>query len=245
MPRSGSAPIRQYGAIKRQGYVIEKLVYESEPGILIPALLYMPASPARRRAVVLADGAGKSVAAKTAQELVSTGLAVLCIDVRGAGETKPGADVNDTEFYRYFGDYENAMTAILLRRTFVAMRALDVIRGVDLLAARPDVDPASIGGLGLGPAAVPLLYAAVFDPRLRALALERMLLSYDAVATGGLHRLVFEQIVPGALIDFDLPELVGTVAPRPLWISGAVSPVGTTVAQSEFQKSLPASGARV
>ena len=78
------------------------------------------------------------------------------------------------------------MTAILLRRTFVAMRALDVIRGVDLLAARPDVDPASIGGLGLGPAAVPLLYAAVFDPRLRALALERMLLSYDAVATGRL-----------------------------------------------------------
>jgi cephalosporin-C deacetylase-like acetyl esterase len=236
-PISGPVPIRPYGTIKRQEYAVEKLVYESEPGILIPALLYMPGtSRERRRALILADGAGKSAAAKTAQELASTGLAVLCIDVRGAGETRPGADLNDTEFYRYFGDYEDAMTAILLRRTLVAMRALDVIRGVDLLAARPDVDAASIGALGVGEAAVPLLYAAAIDSRLRTLAFERMLLSYDAVATGGLHKLIFEQIVPGALIDFDLPDLVGVVAPRPIWISGAVSPVGTAVALTELKK---------
>ena len=126
------------------------------------------------------------------------------------------------------------MTAILLRRTLVAMRALDVIRGVDLLAARPDVDAASIGALGVGEAAVPLLYAAAMDSRLRSLTMERMLLSYDAVATGGLHKLIFEQIVPGALIDFDLPDLVGVVAPRPIWISGAVSPVGTAIALADL-----------
>jgi cephalosporin-C deacetylase-like acetyl esterase len=237
-PRSDAPRVTPYGTINRQNYSIEKFIYESEPGILIPSLLYMPAAAqGRRRAVVLVDEAGKSAAAKTAQDLVATGLAVLCIDTRGTGETKPGVDLNDSEFYRYFGDYENAMTAILLRRTMVAMRALDITRGVDMLAARPDIDAASISGLGRGAAAVPLLYAAVFDPRLKSLAFERMLISYDAVSTAGLHKLIFEQIVPGALIDFDLPDLISAIAPRPIWISEPVSPVGAQVPPTEFNTS--------
>ncbi len=157
-PQPGKVPVTHYGTIKREGHGIEKFIYESEPGILIPSLLYLPAAgPERRRAVILVDSAGKSAAAKTARELVSTGVAVLCIDARGVGETKPPVDLNDSEFYRYFGDYENAMTALLLRRSMVAMRALDIVRGIEVLSSRPDIDPASITGLGIGAAAVPLL----------------------------------------------------------------------------------------
>ncbi|HUS06892.1 MAG TPA: acetylxylan esterase [Bryobacteraceae bacterium] len=241
-PRSGPVPVTPYGTIKREGYAIEKLVYESEPGIFIPALLYMPAATAqaRRRAVIVVDGAGKSAAAKVAHTLASSGKAVLSIDPRGMGETKAKADLNDTESYRYFGDYENAMTAILLRRTLAGMRAQDIIRGIDLLAARPDVDPAGITGLGRNAGAVPLLYAAVFDPRLRSLALEHMLISYDAVVANALHKLVFDQIVPGALMDFDLPDLIAAVAPRPVSISDPVSPVGMAVPPPEFAKAYTA-----
>ena len=89
--------------------------------------------------MILVDSAGKSAAAKTARELVSAGVAVLCIDPRGVGETKPPVDLNDSEFYRYFGDYENAMTALLLRRSMVAMRALDIVRGIEVLSSRPDI----------------------------------------------------------------------------------------------------------
>ena len=62
-----------------------------------------------------------------------------------------------------------------------------------------------------------------------------MLVSYDAVATAGLHRSVFEEIVPSALIDYDLPDLAAAVAPRPLWISGLVSPVGAPLVPSELE----------
>ena len=235
--QAGAVPVTPYGTIKHEGYTIEKFIYESEPGILIPALLYLPAGQGRGRAVILVDGAGKSAAAKTARELVSDGLAVLCIDPRGMGETKPAADLNDNEFYRYFGDYENVMTALLLRRSMVAMRALDIVRGIDVLSARRDLNGASISALGVGDAAVPLLYAAAFEPRLKSLAFERMLVSYDAVATAGLHKLIFEQIVPGALIDYDLPDLAGAIAPRPVWISGLVSPVGAPLVSSESEDS--------
>src|SRR5581483_12207144 len=97
------------------------------------------------------------------------------------GETRIAPDLNDSEFYRYFGDFEDAMTAILMKRTLAGMRARDIVRGLDLLASLPEVDPARISGIGRHGGAVPMLYAAVFDPRLQSIALENMLLSYDAV----------------------------------------------------------------
>jgi cephalosporin-C deacetylase-like acetyl esterase len=230
---SGTVNVTPYGEITGDGYRIRKVVYESEPGILIPSLLYLPESgPARKPAVLIADGNGKSAPAKAAERLAASGAVVLSVDLRGMGETRINPDLNDTEFYRYFGDYEDAMTAILMNRTLAAMRARDIVRGLDVLAAQPEVDPARLSGIGRHGAAVPLLYAAVFDPRLKSVSLEDMLLSYDAVATTPMQRKVFEDIVPGALLEYDLPDLVGAIAPRHVWISDPVTPTGTPLPQS-------------
>jgi len=234
-PASGPVPSTFYGSVQRDGYHIDKLAYESEPGILIPSLLYIPESgPARRPAVILADGEGKAASATAAAELARSGLLVLCVDLRGMGETRITPDLNDSEFYRYFGDYEDGMTAILMNRSLPGMRARDILRGLDLLAARDDVDPSRVSALGRNSAAVPLLYAAFFDTRLRSIALEGMLLSYDAVVTTRIHRLVFEQIVPAALADFDLPDLAAALAPRALWISDSTTPAGAPATQAEI-----------
>ncbi len=236
-PASGAVSSTGYGTLRREGYRIEKLTYESEPGILIPALLYVPESGAARKpAVLLADGQGKSATAGTAGELARTGAIVLSVDLRGMGETKTGADINDTDSYRYFGDYEDAMTAILMNRTLAGMRARDLLRGVDLLAARDDVDADHLTGIGRNGAGVPMLYAAVFDTRLRSIALEGMLVSYDAVVNTRMHRSVFEQIVPGALADFDLPDLVSAIAPRPVRIADAITPAGAALTYDDLVK---------
>jgi hypothetical protein len=232
-PASGPVTVTPYGEIVREGYRIRKIVYESEPGIQIPALLYIPGSePARRPAVLIADGNGKSAGAKAAEPLAKSGTVVLSVDLRGMGETRIKPDLNDSEFYRYFGDYEDAMTAILMKRTLAAMRARDIVRGLDVLAAQPDVDPARLSGIGRRGAAVPMLYAAAFDARLKSVSLEDMLPSYDAVATTAMQRKVFEDIVPGALVEFDLPDLVGVIAPRHVWISDPVTPTGIPLPQS-------------
>jgi hypothetical protein len=44
---AGNVPVRPFGVIDRPQYSIEKLVYESEPGISIPALVYE--APAEKR----------------------------------------------------------------------------------------------------------------------------------------------------------------------------------------------------
>ena len=39
---SGAPTVKPFGTLARAGYRIEKLVYETEPGIVIPALLFVP-----------------------------------------------------------------------------------------------------------------------------------------------------------------------------------------------------------
>jgi cephalosporin-C deacetylase-like acetyl esterase len=226
-----------FGNIDGSGYRIEKLVYESEPGIRVPSLLYLPEKPAgKKAAAVFIDGRGKAATHDQAGQLAKAGMVVLSIDARGFGETRSMSDDNGSDWPRYFGDYNSAMTALLTGKPLVAMRAEDVTRGVDLLAGRAEVDEARISVFGKGAGAVPALYAAAFDERIRKVALEEMLVSYEAVVTGGIHRGVFENIVRGALRYYDLPDLVAWLAPRPVRIVDAVSPMGELVALGEVNR---------
>jgi len=228
-PGKGDLNVKSYGMLQRTGYRIEKLTYESEPGILIPALLYIPEwQGTRRPAILYADGEGKRASAGEAERLVHKGFIVLSADLRGMGETRPALDAHD-DFFRYFGDYESAETAILLGRTLVGMRAGDIERGIKLLLARSDVDGSQLAGIGKGTAAVAMLHAAALDPRIGKLALEDMLVSYDAIVTHRIHRKMFEQIVPSALKFYDLPDLAGSLSPRQVWIIDAVNPMGQVI----------------
>jgi len=234
-----STPLQQnpYGTLSRSGYHIERLIYESEPGIMIPSLLYVPdAGAGRKAAVLMITGDGKADSASEAEQLVKAGVIVLSIDARGFGETRVTAEVNSREFDHYFGDYDDAMTALLIGKTMVGMRALDITRGVDLLSARQDVDPDKIYVYGKDGGAVPALYAAVLDHRIRKLALEGMLSSYESVVKNKVHRQVFESVVPRALKFYDLPDLVATLAPREVWVVSGTDPMGHELPASDISK---------
>jgi cephalosporin-C deacetylase-like acetyl esterase len=220
--------VSSFGLIERSGYRIEKLVYESEPGIQVPALLFVPeGSQGRKPAVIYVHGRGKAAGASASgdvEQLVQAGFVVLSVDLRGMGETQVSSDGED--FSRYFGDYESAMTALLVGKPLVGMRARDVRRGLDLLAGRSEVDPNRISAFGKDKGAVPVLYAALLDDRIKKLALEGMLTSYHAVTSARIHRQVFEDVIVGGLKSFDLPDLVATLSPRPVWIVDASDPLG-------------------
>src|SRR5437867_25680 len=67
-PPSGPLQVTSYGAITRSGYRIEKLIYESEPGIFIPSLLYVPdAGASKKAAVLMVTGDGKAASASEAE----------------------------------------------------------------------------------------------------------------------------------------------------------------------------------
>src|SRR5205823_2759630 len=90
---AASARTTSYGILTRPSCKVEKLAYESEPGITVPALLFMPAQGAARKPVVIfADARGKATAAAEAEELASRGYLVLAPDLRGFGETQGVVD---------------------------------------------------------------------------------------------------------------------------------------------------------
>ncbi len=230
MPEKKAIPIKTYGHIAGAGFLFEKLLYESEPGIQIPALLYLPESgPARKPAILYCNGRGKAADNAEQEELAKAGFVVLSIDVRGLGETMVIETQQSHDTRPYFGDFDSTMTSLLLDRPLVGMRATDIRRGIDLLLARSEVDPEKIYGYGKADGAPPLLFAAMLDERLRRIALEEMLLSYESAISRRIHRQIFEHVVNGALKHYDFPELVAALAPRPVWIVNSLDPIGKPV----------------
>lgn len=235
-PATTPLQVNSYGAISRSGYRIEKLIYESEPGILIPSLLYIPdAGASKKAAVLMVTGDGKAASAPEAEQFAMSGTVVLSIDVRGSGETRVETDVNSREFDRYFGDFNDIMTALLVGKTMVGMRALDISRGLDLLASRKEVDANRIYGYGKDAGALPLLYNSVLDARIRKVVLDGMLVSYESVVNSRVHRRVLEGVVPGMLKSYDLQDLVAALAPRGVWIVSGTDPLGHELPASEVR----------
>ena len=223
---SGPVRVTRFGRVERPGYLVEKLVYDGEPGISIPALVFVPkGGEARKPAIVFADAGGKSAAATEAAQLAAKGYIVLAPDLRGFGEAQPPLDRRDY-FVRNFGDYESTLTALLIGKTMVGMRASDVVRGVDLLAGRDDVDASRIDVTGRAAAALPALFAALFDNRIRNLALDGMLVSYEAVVNERIHQGIVDQIIPSALKYFDLPDVIAAIAPHRVAVFNPVNPLG-------------------
>src|SRR5882762_10280259 len=122
----------RFAEIARPACRVEKLTYESESGVSVPALVFIPnGGPARKPAIVFADGKGKASAAAEAEQLAAKGYIALVADLRGFGETQPPLERGDS-FVRYFGDYKNTLTALMIGKTLVGMRAADLVRAVDL-----------------------------------------------------------------------------------------------------------------
>lgn len=209
---------------------MQKLLYQTEPGIFVPAALFEPAGGGRKPAVLVVHGRGKSASMEVVRKHLDAGRVVMTIDVRGVGETGIAPGRRSGDWSRYFGDYNSAMTAVLLGKPLVAMRAEDISAGVGHLATLPSVDAAQISVHGLETAGVAALIATTLDSRVQSAVIEGGLVSYESVIRGKIHRNVFEQVIPGALRHFDLPDLVRWSSPRKVEIRGAVDPMGVPVA---------------
>lgn len=219
-----SPKVTPYGTVQHSGFRIEKMLYESEPGISIPAVLAIPDKPVGE-AIVYADGRGKSNAAPRLSEWMKKGTVVMAIDVRGLGENR---ERPETARYTddWFGDAAGTFSALLMGKTLTGMRAQDIARAVDVLSTRSDLQLRSIRAIGVERAGVSALYATAFDSRIQAVELERTLSSYRSVIDSRVHRLVLENVVPGALRQFDLPDLVSALGPRVARVSEPVDAMG-------------------
>lgn len=234
-----SAPRTQsFGVLDKSSYRIEKFTWAPEPGITIPALLYLPSSGGPHEGVILVSSLGKAASHADAEQLVAAGKTVLSADLRGYGETRMASDNNGSDWPRYFGDYESAMTAMLTGKPLVAMRAEDIAGAVSILSSRQDVSSVTV--FAKYGATVPALYAAALEPKIARLWLERGLISYEDVVRNKIHKLQWENAAHGALRHYDLPQLARWSQAREVRLIDSVDSMGQLVKIDEARKAYPA-----
>lgn len=160
--------VERRGEIRSDGIDLEKLVFTSERGSKVPAILYRPRTPrGRMPAVVLTYGHGGSksqpIYQYIAQLYARLGIACLAIDPIGEEERHAGGRMG-TRAHDPEPVHRRAWEA---GRPIMGKLVWDTMRGVDLLLSRSDIDPSRIGIAGNSLGGAIASWMAVLDVRLR------------------------------------------------------------------------------
>jgi dienelactone hydrolase len=203
----------QTGSSERGGCRVDTLLLPVEPGLRLPALAFVPPDPGAAATLYL-HGEGKQADAAPGgpiEQLVKAGHLVLAVDLRGLGEFQG----RNSQGQPAGTSGRDVATAYLLGRSFVGMRAEEILRCARLLASW---DPGKPGNretaairkvhlVAVGEAALPALHAAAFEPdRFASVKLVRCLRSWVPVV-GGPAPGQQVNVVHGALTTYDLPDL--------------------------------------
>ena len=198
---------------KGAGWTRQRVVFESEPGVQISGRLYVPNTAGRKPGVlVLADKISSYWIPATgvlAEKIAAKGRVVLELDPRDA----PGEGDRP-----YVGNWLTNARADQIGRNLPAMRAHDIARGIDLLAAREDVDKSAIRGLARGVKGIWLLLAAAVDERISGIWLDRTPYSVRAALTHTMNTSLWDAVIPGFALEWDLEDLTKLMkGRRVLW----------------------------
>ena len=170
---------RLVGTIPMEGYRIEKIVFESLPGLFVTALVYVPEGPlGPKPAVLLACGhspLGKAHPAyqEIAARLARRGYVVLCWDPVGQGERSQFWDAARGRSRYNLVCGEHAVLgnlAVLAGFSLVRWMTWDGIRAVDYLLGRSDVDGSRISITGTSGGGFQSAYVGALDERVRVIA---------------------------------------------------------------------------
>jgi hypothetical protein len=215
IPSEGSAPtVKVSDESKGTEGRRERVTFESEPGVEISGKLYLPQAGGRKPAVLLVADTMSSYwiqsSAALAERMTKAGRIVLELEPRNS----PGDGGNRP----YLGDWLANARANVIGLNLPAMRAHDILRGIDLLASRDDVDPASIRAAARGVKGIWLLMAAATDPRIGKIWLDRTPYSMRIALDHSLNNDLFDAVIPSFALHWDLDDLVKAMGNRQvLW----------------------------
>jgi len=223
-----SAPIeprpRELGGAEVNNLTIERVLLETEPGIVVPTrLVFLKGLAERMPAVVyLRDRTGQQDAPEIFDGLARQGRMVAVADVRGFGETRSPRNVPE-EGVDYFDprdgmDADFAYAGLFLGRPLLGMRVWDALHLVAYLRTRSDVDPKRISIAGRGWVGLVAAFAGAVDPGISAVAAEGAAASYSEIARRAEYQQAASLLLAGVLRDFDLEDVLATLAPRPLLV---------------------------
>ena len=157
MPERTPLNARTHGSFERDGYRVEKILYESRPRFHIPADLYIPTKTQPPFPGVLfqmghtMNGKAGDTYQRCCQGLAKLGYLVLAFDPMGQGERIYYPDQSLRRTRLSSADEEHTHPGkqmLLLGDTSTRLQTWDAVRSLDYLAAHPMVDAKRLASTG-------------------------------------------------------------------------------------------------
>ncbi len=154
-PKRSPLNARVTGVVPREGYRIEKILFESQPGLFVTAHLFVPAEgPARKPpypGILIScghSGEGKSLAGYQRGAVLAAldGFATLIFDPIDQGERLQLSGKNAPA--NVHGHNVTGVSAMLLGWNTARFRIWDGMRALDYMQSRKEIDPRRIGVMG-------------------------------------------------------------------------------------------------
>lgn len=207
------------GTLDGDGFVVEKVHFQSLPGLYVTANLYRPTTPGGPRPGVLyACGHaavrtnGVSCGNKTAYQhhgiwLARHGYVALLIDTLQLGEIE-GVHHGTHRLGQWWWNARGYTPA--------GVEAWNSIRAIDYLSQRPEVDPERLGMTGRSGGGSYTWTAAALDDRIRVAAPVAGITDLRDQVVHGVVDGHCDCMFPLNLRRWDFPQIAALLAPRPL-----------------------------
>ena len=219
MPLNGSRSdlnVKVTGIIQENGYRIEKLYYESLPGLYVRANLYVPDNISHPKPGILYV-CGHSRTQKVhyqahPQKFARLGFVCLIIETIQFGEVCG----------EHWGCYARGWFNWYSRGYNPAgVELWNAIRGLDLLCSRQEVDPEKLGVTGISGGGSQSWYIAAIDPRIKAVAPVCGASTLKAQVTSRTIDGHCDCMMPINTYCQDFMDIGALIAPKPLLICQA------------------------
>ncbi|WP_054028432.1 dienelactone hydrolase family protein [Bacillus sp. FJAT-28004] len=229
--------------VQCDGYIRERVELSATPGLSFAAYVLIPSDVkgplpsvlalhghgygSREIVGLLKDGspdlAEPGIHQHFAVQLVKRGMVVIAPDVIGFGQRRLEADLAlnpdvSSSCYRL------STQLMMLGKTLTGLRVTEALKTFNYLSTRKEVDANRIGLMGFSGGGLIGFVTAVLEARINATVLTGFANTVqDSIFA--VHHCI-DNYTPSLLVHAELPELIGLIAPRPLFLeSGENDPI--------------------
>ena len=231
------------------GYKREKIVFNTRAGVSalvyvlvptgartpVPTMICVPGHGRGVDDIVGIDDKGQDRTNKAgyqhdfALQVVEAGMAAVAIEPMAFGARRDA--ITARKGLGTSACQPAAGGALLVGETMLGWRVWDVMRTVDYIQTRPELDASRVGLMGISGGGTVTLFGAALEPRIKA-ALVSGYLNTFVDSVGSLSHCI-DNYVPGILNWAEMHDIGGLIAPRPMFVESGerdnIFPVNASV----------------
>lgn len=234
--------------IEEDGLIKEKILIDTAPYTTVPAILLYRSDldlSQRHPAIVCIHGHGRYGKEPVAgirwnsgvsadieemnynygEQMAREGYVTISPDTRPFGERQDGFNLGRDDYPGRDKCNVHAIKGWLLGFNLLTYNLWDLMRCVDYLMTRSEVDPDRIGAMGLSGGGAHVMHFSALDERIKATDCICAVNSYRGWGIG-IDNFCGTQFLPGMFRYGDHAEICGLICPRPLLVENGGSDFG-------------------